>query len=637
MTDFLNKKRKKENEEQEKDNSESFHLKKAKKDEIQLEPEKINSQIESSIKNPQNKDIEDLIFKYNIKSGIFKCSICQKEITNNIKFYCEECDYIFCINCFLLSKHNNNHGYHIIDALNFPLFIDNWSLKEEHKLLSFVAKCGLNNWEEISKSIENKGQVECESYYYTFYYKNKDNPDPDENKLILDENKNIKMNQLEENKKEYENMIAKVSSNRGLGISTEEEIFPKNNSRSICIPKNGGVGESVSEVLGARIKRKEFDNEFLNDIEVEMSNLEFNENDKNKEKELQIKMDVLKDYNLILKEREARKKFILEKNMLDMNRQNRIESRLSKEEYNLLLFMKPFHRFFENSEFYDLFGNIIIEQQLKLMLKNLNKLENEKNTRGGKISTMEDIEKYYEGDKSGNKSKKQGKNNNGNNNLNNSHINNDGHEHKEEKDNNINIKDSEDNETNLLINRIERFFNYDKILKDKSLNDIFDDDEFNLIKEMPLARNIFYDIKIKIKELASKFEDKNNIINKKDNLKENMKKLIDNYKLEKQTSSDIFEFYCKKYNDLITFNENELKLEEEEALEKKEKENEISQNVDRKKEEKEDNESKSGSNKENKHKGRNKKQKNKNAEEHSNKSKEKEKEKEQTKTKMEIE
>ena len=636
MTDFLNKKRKKENEEQEKDNSESFHLKKAKKDEIQLEPEKINSQIESSIKNPQNKDIEDLIFKYNIKSGIFKCSICQKEITNNIKFYCEECDYIFCINCFLLSKHNNNHGYHLIDALNFPLFIDNWSLKEEHKLLSFVAKCGLNNWEEISKSIENKGQVECESYYYTFYYKNKDNPDPDENKLILDENKNIKMNQLEENKKEYENMIAKVSSNRGLGISTEEEIFPKNNSRSICIPKNGGVGESVSEVLGARIKRKEFDNEFLNDIEVEMSNLEFNENDKNKEKELQIKMDVLKDYNLILKEREARKKFILEKNMLDMNRQNRIESRLSKEEYNLLLFMKPFHRFFENSEFYDLFGNIIIEQQLKLMLKNLNKLENEKNTRGGKISTMEDIEKYYEGDKGGNKSKKQGKNNNMNNNLNNSHINNDSHEHKEEKDNNINIKDSEDNETNLLINRIERFFNYDKILKDKSLNDIFDDDEFNLIKEMPLARNIFYDIKIKIKELASKFEDKNNIINKKDNLKENMKKLIDNYKLEKQTNSDIFEFYCKKYNDLITFNENELKLEEE-ALEKKEKENEISQNVERKKEEKEDNESKSGSNKENKHKGRNKKQKNKNEVEHSNKSKEKEKEKEQKKTKMEIE
>jgi len=355
----------------------------------------------------------------------------------------------------------------------------------------------------------------------------------------------------------------------------------------------------------------EFDNEFLNDIEVEMSHLEFNENDKMKEKELKIKEDVLKDYNLILKEREKRKKFILEKNMLDMNRQNRIESRLTKEEYNLLLFMKPFHRFFENSEFYDLFGSIIIEQQLKLMLKNLNKIENEKNPKGGKISTLEDIEKYYENEKPGNKSKKQGKNNNNtgsNNNLYNNQ-NNENHEHKE-KDNNINTKINEDNETNLLINRIERYFNYDKLLKDKSSKEIFDEEEFNLIKEMPLARNIFYDIKMKIKSLVSKFEDKNNIINKKENLKENIKNLLDNYHIEKQTNSDIFEFYCKKYNDLIIFNENELKKEEEIEKNKQEKQKEEKE----KKEDKEEKENKSEIIKENKHKGRNKKQKNKNEE-----------------------
>ena len=55
------------------------------------------------------------------------------------------------------------------------------------------------------------------------------------------------------------------------------------------------------------------------------------------------------------------------------------------------------------------------------MLKNLNKIENEKNPKGGKISTLEDIEKYYENEKPGNKSKKLGKNNNntGNNNISN--------------------------------------------------------------------------------------------------------------------------------------------------------------------------------------------------------------------------
>ena len=339
---------------------------------------------------------------------------------------------------------------------------------------------------------------------------------------------------------------------------------------------------------------------------------------KKKEKELQIKMDVLKDYNLILKEREKRKKFILEKNMLDMGRQNRIESRLSKEEYNLLLFMKPFHRFFENSEFYDLFGNIVIEQQLKLMLKNINKLENEKNTRGGKISTLEDLEKYYENDKGGNKSKKQGKNSNNNSshNLTITHSNSELHEikDKEKNNNNINIKDNEENETNLLINRIERYLNYDKAIKDKSIKDIFDKDEFDLIKEMPIARNIFYDIKIKMKNLIIKFEDKNNDINKKENLKEQIKKLIDSYQIEKQTNSDIFDFFSKKYNEIIIFNEEELKKEEENK-------NKMEEEGLGLKEEKEEN--KDESIKSNKHKGRNKKIKHKNDEENSNKEKEK--------------
>ena len=622
--EFLQKKRNFENNETEKEYTSSTNNKKPKLDDNKLETTKLN-QIKEIPNIPlENNDITDLVFKYNITSGNLKCKLCQKEITDNIKFYCDICDDIFCINCFLLSKHNKEHEYHIIDALNFPLFISDFSAKEEHKLLSFVEKCGLNNWEEISKAIDNKGQVECESYYYSFYYKEKDKPLPDEGNIILDANKNIQNNKLEENKKLYKEMISKFSSTGGgPHQGTEEENFSKNNARSICFPKNGGVGESVSEVLGARIKRNEFDNEFLNDIEVEMCHLEFNENDNKKEKELQIKMDVLKDYNLILKEREARKKFIFEKNMLDMGRQNRIESRLNKEEYNLLLFMKPFHRFFENSEFYDLFGNIVIEQQLKLMLKNLNKLENEKNSKGGKISTLEDLEKYYENDKGGNKSKKLGKYNNLNHNLSNAHSSSELHEikDKEKDNNNINIKENEENETNLLINRIERYLNYDKVIKDKSVKEIFDKDEFDLIKEIPLARNVFYDIKIKIKSLVSKFEDKNNIINKKENLKECIKKLIDSYLIEKQTNSDIFEFYCKKYNNIIIFNEEELKKEEESKINIQE--NEISL---KEKEEKEE-ENKDDSIKSSKHKGRNKKQKHKNEEEIINKEKEKKKDK----------
>lgn len=428
--------------------------------------------------------------------------------------------------------------------------MDDWTANEEHKLLSILAKSGLNNWEEISKSMDNKGQVECESHYYSFYYTNKENPYPEENMIILDENKNIKEEQKELNKSINEKMILKYSSTKVNKIEEDEEEDKrqKRNLRSLCIRKSnkGGAPESISEILGCKPKRKEFDNEFLNDTEIEISHLEFNDNNDEKEKDLKIKMDILQDYNLILNEREKRKQFIFEKGLLDLRRQNRIESRLPKEQYDLLVFMKPFNRFYENSEFYDLFENIVIEQQLKLMLKNLNKLENEKNSKGGKLTTIEDIEKYLETEKNINKNRKSGK-------INNSIY----ATHEHNKNNNSNNY----TENHLLADRIERQLEFNKASKEKKVEEIFDKDEYKLIKEMPLARSIFYEIKTKIKEIITLYENKKN--NKSENLKENFEKIISNYGLERQTHIDILDFYYKKYNDLININENEIKMEQE--------------------------------------------------------------------------
>ena len=91
-----------------------------------------------------------------------------------------------------------------------------------------------------------------------------------------------------------------------------------------------------------------------------------------------------------------------------MRRQNKIESKLSKEEFELLLFLKPFARFYENSEFFDLFEGISIEKELKLMLININKLEKEKNSKGEKICYIEEIENYFDIDKNINRARKSG-------------------------------------------------------------------------------------------------------------------------------------------------------------------------------------------------------------------------------------
>ena len=500
-----------------------------------------SNNISQNLNNLENTDIGELVFKYNSVNTNIKCKICQKDITKNIKFYCNTCaDFIFCINCFLLSKHPKSHDYHIIDNVQFPLYMEDWSANEEHKLLSTIAKCGLNNWEEICKSMDNKGQVECESHYYSFYNTNKDNPYPDESKIIINENRNIKEHQKEMNKALNEKMLLKYSSNKMNKIeeSEEENKKHKRNLRSLCIRKSkkGGGSESISDILGCKPKRREFEHEFINDIEVELSPLEFSENNDEKEKDLKIKMDMFKDYNLILKEREKRKNFIFDKGLIDFRRQNRIESKLSKDEYDMLLFMKPFNRFYENSEFYDLFEGIIIEQKLKLILKNINQIENENDSKEGKkITTIEDIEEQLEAEKANNKGRKQGKANNP-------------HESKESNNNS--------NEDNLIFDRIERYMQYNKLTKEKKEEELFDKDEFKFMKELPLARSTFYDIKLKIKEAISLYENKGN--HKNENLKKSFEKIIQKYDLERQTHLDIFEFYYKKYSKLL--NKKEAKV-----------------------------------------------------------------------------
>ena len=162
--DLLQEKRQREKgdtlEEIEKDiiNNEFDITKKAKLEDSSTKKSKINSlkineiNLSQDVNNLENEDISELVFKYNSINTNIKCKICQRDISNNIKFFCNTCsDFIFCINCFLLSKHPKFHDYHILDNIKFPLYMDDWTANEEHKLLSILAKSGLNNWEEISK------------------------------------------------------------------------------------------------------------------------------------------------------------------------------------------------------------------------------------------------------------------------------------------------------------------------------------------------------------------------------------------------------------------------------------------------------------------------------------------------------
>ena len=491
------------------------------------------SKTKSFIKEDNDYSSSELVFKYNSNNTNVQCSLCHKNISNNIKFLCDKCDnFIFCINCFLSNNEHRekfkDHKYQIIDNVNFPLFTEDWSANDEHKLLSIISKSGLNNWEEISKNMGIRGQVECESHYYSFYYTSKENSMPKKENIIIDDNKNI----IEEIKNKNNEIQKKMSENLSKFEVNINEIIPetkptKRKNRCLCLRKNtkNGEAESAAEILGYRPKRREFETEFMNDIEMEISHLEFNDDIgmKDSEKDKKLKYDVLRDYNLRLKERQKRKDFVLDKGLLDLRRQNRVESKLSMEEYEILLFLKPFCRFFNNSEFFDLFEGIVLEQQLKLTLNIISKLEGDKTFRTNKIGTFEDFEKYCENEKNLLRSRKNIINN---------------------------VNGDNKNEINLLGNRVKRFFNY----KDNSKNsdNIFENDEFELIKEMPYAISTFYELKIKIKEIVDEF--KGNDLKK---FKGKISSLIEKYDIEFETKEILTNFYFEKYKNKIEKNPKE--------------------------------------------------------------------------------
>lgn len=69
--------------------------------------------------------------------------------------------------------------------MNFPLFSKDWTAKEELLLIQGIMKCGLGNWVDISEQyIRSKEAKECEDHYYTFYYKSKLDPLPNNDDVI---------------------------------------------------------------------------------------------------------------------------------------------------------------------------------------------------------------------------------------------------------------------------------------------------------------------------------------------------------------------------------------------------------------------------------------------------------------------
>ena len=351
----------------------------------------------------KNEEINNIFLEAQSAIKIL-CCVCNKNITNQIKVILESTNpknkiyqkglnfNALCIKCFLLkTKYNSKENiyyvgneitlynfkfssYSILNKMNENIFTNDWTLGDEIKLLGAIEKLGLENWEEISK-ILGKGKFECESHYYTFYYKSKDDYLPSE-KIIninnLNKNNNNSKNLLKINKKEENKYLLKIQENIGY-IPFSDNNKP-NRSISKNIKKddqdlNKPINQNIYDNLGYWVKRKDYDVEFKNEAEIQMSEIEFRENDSKDNTIINYKN--LKNYNNVLDEREERKNLIIEKNLFDVRKQMNFSKRLSKQDREMFQILKYNMKYLTKDQFLFIFESNVLEKNIKARLNQL--------------------------------------------------------------------------------------------------------------------------------------------------------------------------------------------------------------------------------------------------------------------------
>jgi transcriptional adapter 2-alpha len=364
-----------------------------------------SSNLKSKQKEEINIDLISQIF-FDVQSSIkVQCCFCNKNIKDSIKILLEpfpkninisQKKYSFpleliCLKCLIVKLKNNYKEikslnyfndsiphqythYRIINKMEEPIFTDDWSFGDEIKLLGGLERLGIGNWEEISK-ITGKGKFECESHYFTFYYKKKGDfiPKININSNINLNNNNYK-NEMKKNKEKEKKILLERGTDLGyIPFSIDNNVI----NRSININRKNSKSEHTNSIimqnacntLGYCPKRNEFDVEYKNDAEIELMEIEYKENDSQNVNDMYDK--ILYNYNTIIDKREERKNFVLNKDLFDVKKQIMKEKKLSREDRDIYQSIKQNIKFLTNEEFQGYLEGIILEKNLKSRLNQL--------------------------------------------------------------------------------------------------------------------------------------------------------------------------------------------------------------------------------------------------------------------------
>ncbi|XP_021902304.1 transcriptional adapter ADA2b-like, partial [Carica papaya] len=303
-----------------------------------------------------------------VKRALYHCNYCNKDITGKIRVKCAVCtDFDLCAECFSVgaevTPHKCNHPYKIMDDLSFPLLCPDWSADDEMLLLEGIDMYGLNDWAEVAEHVGTKSKESCSEHYTSVYLNSPYFPLPD-------------MSRVGKTRKELLDMAEGHS---------EDNKDPQTD-RNFGGKKPSSMGnDNLIELSGYNPKRQEFDPEYDHDAEQLLAEMEFNDTDTEEERELKIR--VLRAYSRRLDERQRRKDFILQRDLLYANP---FEKDLSPEEIAICRSYDPFMRFHSKEEHEELLRTSV-EQH-----RTLKRIQELKEAKAAGCRTSAEADRYLE-------------------------------------------------------------------------------------------------------------------------------------------------------------------------------------------------------------------------------------------------
>eukprot|EP01028_Stygiella_incarcerata_P005785 TRINITY_DN23_c1_g1_i2.p1 TRINITY_DN23_c1_g1~~TRINITY_DN23_c1_g1_i2.p1 ORF type:complete len:533 (-),score=150.44 TRINITY_DN23_c1_g1_i2:1376-2974(-) len=285
--------------------------------------------------------------------SLYHCNSCRRDLSKTIHIKCAECpEFDLCGDCFAagveLGNHKKTHSYRVVEDLSGELFAEGWGADEELLLLDAIEMYGLGNWEDIEAHVGSKTALECEEHYYATFIDVETYPLPG----------------FPSSHDGRRAPRTKITDRKGV-------MAAKANLRGF---EKACVGEEVGFIP----KREDFAIEYEEGAEDFIANLEVVDSDLENEEKLRTKFDLLRSYYRKLSKRMERKKFAIERNMVNFKEFKTLahlvpkeettdpggERRPKKDAKDIYHKFKPFARLMAPKEWDDLLRGLMEERKL---------------------------------------------------------------------------------------------------------------------------------------------------------------------------------------------------------------------------------------------------------------------------------